>query len=134
MPDVVLVMTGLNDVNGSIDPSIFTRAYEGMLHQLRTAYPSAAIWCGTLVTGYLGESPFWQAFSYFRSRLDPYNEGIRRAALCTGCHVADLAAAGVQYASLDGPHPNGVGMAQLAAAWLGCMGAGSDEKADRIKD
>lgn len=132
MPDVVLVMTGLNDVNGSIDPSIFARAYEEMLHRLRTAYPSAAIWCATLVTGYLGETPFWQAFSYFRSRLDPYNAAIRRAALCTGCHVADLAAAGVQYASLDGLHPSGEGMSQLAAAWLRCMGVGSDEKADRI--
>ena len=121
MPDVVLVMTGLNDVNRSIDPSVFARAYEEMLHRLRTAYPSAAIWCATLVTGYLGETPFWQAFSYFRSRLDPYNEAIRRAALCTGCHVADLAAADVQYASLDGLHPSGEGMAQLAAAWLRCM-------------
>lgn len=121
MPDLVLVMTGLNDVNRAIEPGEFAHAYEEMLQRLRTSYPSAEVWCATLTTGYLGETPFWQAFSYFRSRLDPYNEGIRRAALCTGCHVADLAATGIQYVSLDGLHPSGEGMIQLAQLWLQAM-------------
>ena len=62
------------------------------------------------------------ALAIFRERLLPYNEGIRSAAAAIGCQVADLAKSGESYPAMDGLHPNGEGMAQLARLWLKSIG------------
>lgn len=116
-PDHVLVYTGLNDVDRQIPPETFGAAYAEMLRQLRRLYPEAQVTCGTLLAGYLGDSPFRQ-FAHFQKRLEPYNEGIRAAVEARGCCLADMAALGKEYASMDGLHPNGEGMRQLAELWL----------------
>lgn len=116
-PDDVLIYTGLNDVDRHIPPELFAVDYEAMLEKLRVLYPQAQVTCGTLLAGYLGDSPFRQ-FAHFQQRLDPYNQAIRAAAAAQGCRVADMAASGREYASMDGLHPNGTGMGQLAEIWL----------------
>lgn len=117
-PDHVLVFSGLNDVNQYVSPEVFAADYEKMLRQIREAYPRAAVTCGTLITGYLSNTPFTRSLALFRERLFPYNEGIRAAAAAAGCQVADLARLEESYPAMDGLHPNGAGMAQLATLWL----------------
>lgn len=120
-PDQILVFTGLNDAYCYIGPEEFGQDYERMLQQLRTLYPQAEIFCGTLLKGYLGD-PAVPHLAAFGQRLQAYNQKIRAAVRCTsGCHTADLAVLKEEYASLDGLHPNGQGMKQLAALWLRCL-------------
>lgn len=117
-PAQVLILSGLNDVNQWIPPAVFSADYQTMLCRIREAYPKAQVTCGTLVTGYLSNTPFTRSIALFRARLLPYNDGIRQAAAATGCTLADLARDHVTYAAMDGLHPNGEGMRQLAQAWL----------------
>lgn len=120
-PDHVLVFSGLNDVNQYVPEDRFAADYELMLRRIREAYPQAAVTCGTLITGYLDNTPFNRQLTPFRERLVPYNAAIRRAAAATGCQVADLARLDARYPSMDGLHPNKAGMTQLARLWLQCM-------------
>lgn len=120
-PDQVLIYTGLNDVERRVPPEVFGADYRSMLRCLAETYPKARVTCGTLLAGYLGDSPFRQ-FAYFQARLEEYNQTIRAAAAAQGYAVADMAALGKEYASMDGLHPNGQGMEQLAALWLESVG------------
>lgn len=117
MPDSILIYTGLNDVDRRVPPEAFGADYDQMLRRLRELYPQAQVTCGTLLAGYLGASPF-QQFAFFQQRLEPYNQAIRGAVEAHGCRLADMAALGKEYASMDGLHPNGEGMRQLAELWL----------------
>ncbi len=121
-PDVILIYSGLNDVATYVSPEEFGDHYAQMLHNLKEAYPKAAIWCGTLCQGFL-KNPNWPAFLNFRSYrpLEEYNAVIRAAVVAADCHLADLAAFDEEYSSLDGVHPNGEGMAELARRWLSFM-------------
>lgn len=121
VPNQVLIYTGLNDVERRIPPETFGADYHTMLRLLKETYPEAQVTCGTLLSGYLGDSPF-QQFAFLREKLETYNQTIRAAAAEYGCQVADMAALGKEYASMDGLHPNGLGMKQLAALWLESTG------------
>ena len=50
--------------------------------------------------------------------FEDYNQAIRTAAQKYRCHLVDLAAMGVAYDSVDGIHPNAMGMQQLAEGWI----------------
>lgn len=117
-PDHILILSGLNDVNLFADPALFASDYRLMLRRIREAYPRAAVTCGTLTSGYLSATPFTQQIGPMRDRLAPYNEAIRAAVAEAGVHLADIARLDRRYASMDGLHPNGEGMQQLARFWL----------------
>ncbi len=125
MPDRVLVFLGLNDVKRYVPAETFRSDYGRILSMIRDAFPGTEIVCGTLVTGYIGEEPAGVRPTYFGSQVERFNEAIREAAGEAGAAVADLAAAEgtceARYASLDGLHPNGTGMRQLASLWLRCL-------------
>lgn len=120
-PDVVMVFTGLNDVSRYVPLETFRADYEIMIRRIRDLYPAALVLCGTLVTGYI-ERPLFPRLTYFGRRLAEYNGALREAAAAAGAAVADLAALEESYASMDGLHPSGAGMAQLADQWLRCLG------------
>jgi lysophospholipase L1-like esterase len=117
-PDCILVFSGLNDVNGHVDPPVFGKSYRAMLRLIRETYPQAQVICGTLLAGYLGQASPFRQFAFLKRRILVYNQEIRAAGLLTGCQVADLAAWKEEYASMDGLHPNGDGMKTLADLWL----------------
>lgn len=119
LPDYVLVFSGLNDVAFYRTPEAFGNDYTAMLQELRLAFPDAAIWCGTLCHGIL-VNPKLPLFVNFDqcTPLSEYNQVIRAAVAETACHLADLAAFELSYASMDGTHPTATGMEQLAQMWL----------------
>lgn len=124
-PDVVLVFTGLNDIGRYVPLETFRADYETMLRRIRDLSPAAEVWCGTLVAGYI-ERPLFPKLSHFGKRLEEYNNAIREAAEAAGVRLADLAALeGPEdaYESMDGLHPSGSGMEQVAALWLRCLEA-----------
>lgn len=124
-PDVVLVFTGLNDIGRYVPLETFRADYETMLRRIRDLFPAAEIWCGTLVAGYI-HRPLFPKLSHFGQRMNEYNDAIREAAGAAGVRLADLAALeGPEdaYESMDGLHPSGTGMAQVAALWLRCLEA-----------
>lgn len=122
-PDHILILAGLNDVNMYADPRAFGDDYRTMLNRIRAAYPQAQVTCGTLTTGYLSDTPFTHQLGHVRDRLEPYNEAIRTAVAEAGYRLADIARLDQRYASMDGLHPNGEGMGQLARFWLESGGA-----------
>lgn len=120
-PDIILIFTGLNDVALYFPPEDFGREYGEMLQMARDLYPRAGIACGTLLEGYRS-CPGYPLFAAFgNSRIAPYNRAIRGAARRSGCLIADLAAQGRGYSSLDGIHPDGEGMRTLAQLWCRCL-------------
>ena len=120
-PDVVVIFTGLNDVSRYVPLETFRADYETMIHRVLDHYPAARVLCGTLATGYIGR-PLFPRLSKFGGRLEGYNDAIREAAAAAGAVLADLAALGEEYESMDGIHPSGAGMEQLAEMWLRCLG------------
>lgn len=120
VPDLILVYTGLNDVNFYLSPEVFGSDYLIMLSRIRTAYPQAHIYCGTLIMGYLG-TPSLRRIACTTERLLPYNDCIRSAVNQPFCHLADLAKTGKSYSSIDGFHPDRKGMDELAELFLSAM-------------
>ena len=119
-PDTVLIFTGLNDVGRYVALETFRADYEVMIRRVRELFPDARVLCGTLAVGYI-ERPLFPKLSYFGQRLEEYNEAIREAVSVTGAFLADLAALGESYESMDGLHPSGTGMKQVARMWLRCL-------------
>lgn len=106
-PDIILIFSGLNDVDYCIPYSDFAEDYAQMLTLLKEYYPAAELWCSTLCRGHLSETP--------------YNEVIRSCVQNIGVHLADLASFGEKYSATDGVHPDAKGMEQLANLWLECL-------------
>ena len=123
-PDVVLVFTGLNDVSRYVALETFRSDYETMIRRIMTLYPAARVLCGTLAVGYI-QRPLFPTLTYFGQRLEEYNEAIRQAVAAAGGFLADVASLGESYESMDGLHPSGVGMEQVAAMWLRCLEDGA---------
>ena len=121
-PDVVMIFTGLNDVGRYVPLAFFRADYGVMLRRIMDLYPTARVLCGTMVTGYI-ERPLFPRLTHWGKRVEEYNQAIRAAAAEAGAVLADLAALGESYASMDGIHPSGAGMEQLAEMWLRCLEA-----------
>ena len=121
-PDHILIFAGLNDVAFFAEPAAFAADYGLMLQRIREAYPQAQVTCGTLITGYLKDTPFTHQLGHIREKYLPYNQAILEAAAQSGYQAADIAAYNERFASMDGFHPNGEGMAQLADFWLNSVG------------
>ncbi len=100
----------------------FGAAYAEMLTNVRAQCPGAEVWCCTLPPSRVHGSA-WPTFAWnLRGvHLSAYNRQIRDAARACGCHVADLAAIGRDYDSMDGTHPTRLGMRQLADMTLAQM-------------
>lgn len=123
-PDLILVFMGTNDYGYHIDLPAFERDYRSMLRKLQTNYPAAGIWCGTLLWSYCVKEEYINYYGDLPggpAALEPYNRIIRRLSREAGCHLADLAAAGVEYAAVDCAHPHRKGMDTIAALWLDAM-------------
>ena len=80
--------------------------------------------CATLLKSAVSGGQLWDldAPNVSGMTLERTNDSIRRAALAEGAIVADLAAGGERYASLDGIHPTKEGHATLARQWLRALG------------
>lgn len=122
-PDVICIFMGGNDLGFQVPEGEFSAAYDLMLSRLKARYPAAEIWCATLINGvkvtdrpyFMGKDP--------AVPLEPFSSMIRAAAQKAGCHVADLAASGVLYETIDGAHPTREGMTQLKELWIKAMTA-----------
>lgn len=119
LPDAILVYMGVNDFGNGVftGEGYFRSAYAEMLWNLKCRYPKAEIYCATISTGMInGENMFPEVL--YGNALQDYNRDIRICARKYGVHLIDLAAMGVSYESVDGCHPNALGMQQLADGWI----------------
>lgn len=124
-PDLILIYMGTNDYGYQISLPAFDRDYRLMLRKLKRNYPAAEIWCGTLLWSYCIKEEminYYQDLPGGQAALEPYNRIIRAAARDEGCHLADMAAFGVEYAAVDCAHPHKEGMKTIAELWLRAMG------------
>ena len=121
-PDHILIFAGLNDVAFFAEPAAFATDYGLMLQRIKDTYPQAQVTCGTLVTGYLKDTPFTHQLGHIREKYLPYNQAILETAAQFGYQTADIASFNERFASMDGFHPNGEGMSQLADFWLKSVG------------
>lgn len=119
MPDIILIHMGMNDYGYGIYPGegYFQDAYEKMVWTLKGRYPAAQIYCATLASGVLNGQNMFPEYLNGNAFAD-YNQVIRYCAQKYNCHLVDLAAMGVYYDSVDGVHPNAMGMQQLAEGWI----------------
>jgi len=118
-PDKILVFIGSNDWAYSVPPDSFEQAYSLMLDRIRTAYPQAQIWCGTIPRGTIvdpAERFFFNMDGLISTQV--YSSIIRRLADLKGACVADLNKDDVEYETFDGVHPDRTGMATLAGLWM----------------
>lgn len=121
-PDHILIFAGLNDVAFFAEPAAFAADYGLMLQRIKETYPQAQVTCGTLITGYLKDTPFTHQLGHIREKYLPYNQAILETAAAHGYQAADIAAFNERFASMDGFHPNREGMAQLTDFWLKSVG------------
>lgn len=130
-PDVIMVFMGINDwgwrmqvfedgqKNVNAQPEgVFSPAYRSMLEKLKKNYPDAEIWCLTLpqstpAQGIANDSPAGYA-------LAQYNQAICQSAREAGCRVINMHTTIVLESNhtVDGVHPNALGMQALADAIL----------------
>lgn len=128
MPDVIMVYMGTNDWGCNVRPiavdpedkgdlSIFSVAYQSMLKKLYQNYPQAEIWCFTLsVSAFSKSEEFVFPYRYKGRHIEEYCKVIRECAQFSGCKVIDLYSWNEPYDTIDGFHPNSVGMQTLADA------------------
>ena len=119
-PDVILVSAGCNDWGFCVLPEEFEEAYRIMLHRIKEQYPHTEIWCATLPEG---KEPQGQTFFNIDSTISKrvYSEIIRENVRKAQVSIADLASSGIEYATVDGVHPNKEGMRTLAQMWISEM-------------
>ncbi len=162
MPDVILIYLGTNDWaygvradDGGIqreyyqdektglmqerypceDVSIFSVAYELMLHKIKRNYPNAEVFCCTLNETYMSSNPSLSfPHSYAGTHIERFNEVIRKKVESAGYKLIELYNNHVPYDAVDGTHPTATGMNTLAtlvlrgmcdskgAAFLDCEG------------
>lgn len=131
-PDIILIYMGFNDFGNGVkikrknayakDFLSFAYAYDFVITRLKELYPDSEIVCGTLMRSVLYRNREW----IFPERhagvsLEDYNDTIRRICNKRKCFVADLAASGLRYETLDGSHPTAEGHKTLADAWTECL-------------
>lgn len=136
-PDVILVCMGCNDFGREMavlpapgqeeDISVFSVAYERMLTNLQKNYPDAELWCFTLPVSTWTAEPS----HVFRRRrgerhIEEYCAVIRDCAASFGARLIDLYNTAPPYDTIDGLHPNRVGMETLARATLAQLQGGDD--------
>ena len=119
LPDAILIFSGLNDVAFYKEPAEFEDNYREMLLELHQQFPAAQLYCATLCKGALKhlDTPVFINFKAC-TPLSQYNDAIRTAVTAADAHLVDLAAYDTDYSSMDGAHPDGTGMRELAAWWL----------------
>ncbi|MBQ8497903.1 MAG: hypothetical protein IJ489_10695 [Clostridia bacterium] len=127
-PDVIMVFIGINDWgcrtkrlptddSEKDDISIFSVAYKTMLSKLKKNYPQAEIWCFTLpISAWSEKENFVFPYRDGEWHIQNYCETIRGCAEAQGCRVIDLYHYPIPYDTVDGAHPNAVGMKTLADA------------------
>lgn len=132
MPDVILIYFGINDwINGAkirpdwrtaykeletgMQERDFSYAYDEMIRKIRENYPEAELWCCTLNTSYIPNRPEY-IFPYYRGGLhmESYNEVIRAVTEKYNCRLVDLYSLNKPYETMEGTHPDAIGMQTLA--------------------
>lgn len=129
MPDVILIYMGTNDWGFGVSTQeladtfrSFASAYAIMLEKLKKNYPHSQIWCCTLSTTYRSNDPDYKFKpAYGGTHMEVYNDVIRQTAREYQCDVADVYRCQTPCDTLDGLHPNAVGMGTLASAVIGYM-------------
>lgn len=132
MPDCVLIYLGINDfaclerisredTARQRDPRFFEDAYDIMLEGIRATAPDATIVAGTLMRTVIAGDDWVFPEDFAGTRLEDYNNAIRRSARRNSCRLADLGALGMRYETLDGTHPTAEGHAAIAQAWRLCL-------------
>ncbi len=119
LPDLILIFAGLNDVGNYVPVDIFKLNYTELLKELMQQYPSASIWASTLIVGNIKNkriAPFvnWKSCI----PIEEYNAAIRSVVKKYDVILADLASLNKQYQSIDGVHPDKVGMQEISEMWL----------------
>ena len=125
LPDIILIYMGTNDRGCEVEVGLdtphntnaFYGAYRLMLTRVKRNYPSAKIFCATLLLGKLKDGV---CLDYDRfMRLDEsYNQAIRLATKEEECLLVDLAQSKERYETLDYCHPTKPGHTLLANLWL----------------
>lgn len=100
----------------------FQMAYTNMLENIRSVAPNAEIHCLTLSPARIVGKRGHFCHSLRGHTLDEYNKAIKRACENTGAICADIRAFNLDYSSIDGTHPDLVGMRQIASMYLASMG------------
>jgi lysophospholipase L1-like esterase len=118
-PEMILLYSGINDATNDVPLDAFRRDYTETLTKLKKFYPDAEVWCGTLCLGRppVDNRPYLVPPEAF-GNVEAYNQVIRECVQDSGCHLADLAAAGVTYDTVNGLHPNKDGMTEFAEGWV----------------
>lgn len=128
LPDIIIIYLGTNDwaqgalcncegVNlvGNGKYQSFDFAYSAMISKIKSNYPKAEIWCCTLNTTYMYSNPSFKfPLEYTGKHIEIYNSIIRKTANTQSCKLIDIYSYSVPYDSIDGSHPNAVGMNTLA--------------------
>ncbi len=121
-PDLVLVCTGLNDVDHRVDLGAFRRDCRDMVQKLAAQYPAAQIWVGTITVGKPSQGPWYLDPATLEDRA-AYNDVLRQCVAEAGpsVHLADLTPIDGGYETVNGTHPNRAGMVTFADGWYQAM-------------
>jgi len=129
-PDVIIVFLGINDwangvkiLNENVvdlsDNTFFSNAYDSMIRSIRKKYIDSEIWCCTLPKSYMSAK---QSFVFLQEyggiHIDEYNKVIKLIAGKEKCKLIDISNSN-RYDSIDGTHPNKLGMEIIAANIIG---------------
>ena len=126
-PNLILVYMGTNDRGfcsdlGYDEPDNtlkFYGAYRTMVSNVKQNYPQAQVVCATLMNAKV-EGEELPSDAYLKI-AENYNDAIRRAATEEGALVADLAAFGELYDTVDYCHPTKEGHKLMSSLWLKCL-------------
>lgn len=128
-PDVIIIYMGFNDWANGVeleqDDSCcqilhssfhFRDAYGALVSELKNQYSNAEIICCTLNPTFMSKrESFHFPFERAGIHIEAYNNLIRQAAQGEKCSLVDLYSYNISNDTIDGSHPNVVGMSTLAS-------------------
>ena len=127
-PDVIIIYMGINDFARSFtspgvqtegEVMVFTDAYELMLQKIKALYPTASIYCCTLLERCdLNGNTGAPAVNLNGDTVADFNTQIKAIAKAYGASVIDFYNCGINYTNLslftvDGIHPTWIGAGVL---------------------
>ncbi len=131
-PDQIFVFLGTNDRGAGFeltsedkrDISVIENAYGVMLDKIKKNYPSAEIWCITFPITTCSREPYF-VFPETQKGvpMESYGELVKKVAAEKACHVIDLWDKEQLCDTLEGLHPNYMGMKMIADKVISAMEA-----------
>lgn len=121
LPDYILVYIGINDLNAGVAADVIATSYTQMLTTITATYPKAKVFCLNMPNRNVGNSPVAYNNAISSAIADVNGANNNQNVFLVDLYNSEYCGAIYQTNSIDGLHPNAVGMDYMSDAIIDSM-------------